>query len=45
MSLTIKVQSALNLRNLESVGKSDPYVTIAFQGKKFEEILYYCNKF
>ncbi|XP_042241551.1 myoferlin-like isoform X2 [Homarus americanus] len=34
MSLEIKVVSASNLQNLETLGKSDPYVTIDFQGEK-----------
>nr|XP_053653209.1 myoferlin-like [Cherax quadricarinatus] len=34
MSLEIKVVSASSLQNLETLGKSDPYVTINFQGEK-----------
>lgn len=34
MSLEIKVVSASNLQNLETLGKSDPYVTVNFQGEK-----------
>ncbi|XP_064115112.1 myoferlin-like [Macrobrachium nipponense] len=34
MSLEIIVVSASSLQNLETLGKSDPYVTINFQGEK-----------
>ncbi|KAK4319224.1 hypothetical protein Pmani_009818 [Petrolisthes manimaculis] len=34
MSLAIQVVSAANLQNLETLGTSDPYVTIIFQGDK-----------
>ncbi|XP_066944947.1 myoferlin-like isoform X4 [Macrobrachium rosenbergii] len=34
MSLEISVVSASSLQNLETLGKSDPYVTINFQGEK-----------
>ncbi|KAK3887538.1 hypothetical protein Pcinc_008355 [Petrolisthes cinctipes] len=34
MSLEIQVVSAANLQNLETLGKSDPYVTVIFQGDK-----------
>ncbi|XP_050712149.1 myoferlin-like isoform X3 [Eriocheir sinensis] len=34
MALEIKVVSASSLQNLETLGKSDPYVTVNFQGDK-----------
>ncbi|KAK7086143.1 hypothetical protein SK128_016540 [Halocaridina rubra] len=34
MSLEVRVLNASSLQNLETLGKSDPYVTIDFQGEK-----------
>jgi len=34
MSLEVIVASACNLPNVESVGKTDPYVSIEYQGNR-----------